>query len=197
MTPGGIILAVFGIIVSGTFGFLGIRYALKNRNKPILSYIEESFIPLFRSIVKNMEDLEILYEKKPINPSLVMLKGCFINSGNIDIDSPIIYKPVSIKLPEDWKWIKAKIIDKPSDMKADCTINNSSELEFKWDLLKKGEFLRFDSLIEVPLNDKNEPSDSKEKRKKTISFSYRISNLDRIEKFEKRPYEYYFPQDRK
>jgi len=175
-------LSILGIILTLGLGILSIRYALKFRNKLRLTYIHEACISLFRSIVQNMDGIEISYENKPINPSLILFKGSFINNGNMDIDNSIVHEPLCMKLPPAYIWLKAKIVNSSHDVKVNCRLRNPNELEFSWDLLKKDEFFRFDSLIQAK-DDTNLTEIALEtKLRKSITFSHRITNLDSIEK---------------
>lgn len=170
-------LAVIGIVVAA----IGTLLAFRHRNRLRLAHVNEDCIPLFRSIVQSIDGLEISYRKKTIDPTLILLKGGFVNNGNIDIDKASIHEPVCIKLPEHWRWLQAKITGSSRHVKGKCKIRDESNLEFKWDLLKSGEFLSFNALIKSPRVDKIE-KDAKaaDDLLERISFSQRITNLRRI-----------------
>ena len=154
------------------------------RKKIRLSYIEEDCIPLFKSIIKNMQGIEIFFEKAPINPSLVMLKGCLLNSGNTDIDDKMIHEPLAIRLPENSRWKRVIITDKSPDIKVTSKIINN-DLEINWDLMKKGEYIRFDSLIDIGLDEEDTKNESGKSISKRLKFTHRITNLDKVKRLEK------------
>ena len=133
-------IGILGIILTIVIGIFGIFYAFKLRNFPRITYIREAFIPLFRSIAKNMNGLEINFEGKPISPSLLLLKGAFVNTGNSDIDSSGIHEQLRLLLPQSCRFIKAKIIKSSSKVNATATTIDDFTLEFSWELLKKNEF---------------------------------------------------------
>ncbi len=154
---------------------ISVILVLKYRDRIQLTYIDQGCLPLFESIVKSIEGIEILYKKKAIDPSLHLLTGSFANTGNLDIDRSAIYDPLSINLPSTYKWLQARITKSPSGVNANYEIKSGSTLEFRWDLLKTNEAFSFNALIKAP----------KAKIKsimKLMSFSHRITNLQRITK---------------
>ena len=168
------LLTVLGIVATIIFGLLGILYVLKYRDRVSLSYMEEDCIPLFESIVKNMEGIDIRYENQRISPSVALLKGCFINTGNKDIDQSIIHEPVSLLLPEKNKWLKAMVVS--TSPRVGAKINTKANvLELSWDLLKKNEFIRFDALIQAE-------EAIVDRVGSKIAFTQRITNLDKVER---------------
>lgn len=158
----------------------GIRATLKAKKEPEIMYLEEICIPLFDSIVKNMEGMEIFFEKKTIEPSLMFLKGSFYNSGSIDIDSKDIHQPLTIILPEKLKWKRVRVLETASGMNVASRIKGASEVEFNWDLLKKNEFIKFDALIDASGYKPPKEGTGLRSLSKDIRFSQRIANLDKI-----------------
>jgi hypothetical protein len=185
MTITGSIITFSGIIVTIVIGVWGVRYASKLNIKTQLLFIEHDCISLFRSIVKEIDDIEIKYKDKVIDENLIIFKGTFFNSGNSDIDKTIIHKPLLIKLPEDYIWTKAKIIDKSNDIAIKESIDNN-QLIFKWDILKENEYFTFDSIIEYKQSsDKDDISDDfniTRNLSRNIRFNHRITNLKSIKK---------------
>ena len=94
------IIGIIGIIATIILGYLGVKYTLKFRNKVQLTFYWEEAISLFDSIVKEWKLFDIKYNNKPINPSLVLLKCCIVNSGTSDIDKNIVHQPLKMILPE-------------------------------------------------------------------------------------------------
>ncbi len=168
------LLTILGIIVTVIVGILGLLVGLRYIKKAKLTYVEIDEIPLFRKIAQNIDGLEVLFENQPVNPSIILLEASIFNNGKIDIDNTIIHKPVLIKLPVNSKWLRIKITDAPKNINLEYSIIGNDLLEFTWDLLKKNEFIKFDSLIEV--------SSSVKKISPSLTFSQRISNLDKVSK---------------
>ncbi|MBE3118059.1 MAG: hypothetical protein IMZ50_04785 [Candidatus Atribacteria bacterium] len=181
LTGLGVLLAIIGIVLT-----------IKANKKIKLSYIEVDYIPLFQSIVKNIDGIEVQYEGKTISPSLHLLKGCIINAGTLDIDDQTIHEPLRIKLSETFKWIKVGISDKSPDLKLEYEIRATGELEFRWNLMKKGEYIKFDALIEAQARSaETEIKDSPKAElgfTKNLSFLHRITNLDAITFFRAQGY---------
>lgn len=180
-----LILAILGIITTIIIGICAVRYASKVKIKTQLLFFEHNCISLFKSIVKELDDIEIKYKNKIIGENLIMFKGTFFNSGNADIDKTMVHKPLLIKLPEDYIWTKAKIVDKSNDVVIKESIDNN-QLIFNWDILKENEYFTFDSIIEYkPDPDKDSISDDYDitrKLSRNISFNHRITNLKSINK---------------
>ncbi len=178
-----LLLAFLGIIATIVIGIWGIRYASKQKVKTQLLFIEHNCISLFKSIVKELEDIEIKYKDKVIDENLIMFKGTLFNSGNSDIDKSIIHKPLSISLPSNYTWTKAKIIDKSIDVVINDSIENN-HLVFNWDILKENEYFTFDSIIEYkPTPDNKSNSDDYDitrELSRNIDFNHRITNLKSI-----------------
>lgn len=179
-----IFLVLLGIIITVIVGVIGIIYTYRIRNIPKLTFLEQDFFSLFKSIIKNMDGINITFENIQINPSLLMLKASFINNGTIDIDSSMVHEPLKIKLPENCKWKRIKITK--TSPNANINFKMSDVItEFDWDLLKKNEYFSFDALIEI-IDDPKESIDIDneyiKKISKNISISHRITNLGKINK---------------
>jgi len=175
-------LVLLGIIITVVVGAIGIIYTYRIRNIPKITFLEQNFFSLFKSIIKNIDDINITFENIQINPSLLMLKASFINNGTIDIDSSMVHEPLKIKLPENCKWKRIKIT------KASPNVNINFKMsdivtEFDWDLLKRNEYFSFDALIEIIDNQKESIEIDNEyivKIYEKISISHRITNLEKI-----------------
>lgn len=177
-------LILLGIIITVIVGVIGIIYTYRIRNIPKLTFLEQDFFSLFKSIIKNMDGINITFENIQINPSLLMLKASFINNGTIDIDSSMVHEPVKIKLPENCKWKRIKITKTSPNANINFVMSDVVT-EFDWDLLKKNEYFSFDALIEI-IDDPKESIDIDneyiKKISKKISISHRITNLEKINK---------------
>lgn len=177
-------LVLLGITITVIVGVIGIIYTYRIRNIPKLTFLEQDFFSLFKSIIKNMEGINITFENIQINPSLLMLKASFINNGTIDIDSSMVHEPLKIKLPENCKWKRVKITKTSPNTNINFKMSDVVT-EFDWDLLKKNEYFSFDALIEI-IDDPKESIDIDneyiKKISKKMSISHRITNLEKISK---------------
>jgi len=186
-----VIYMVLGILATTIVGYFGIKYSFKHKTLTKLIFLENGCISLFKTAVKDLDELEITYKGKRIDENLLLYKGTFFNSGNTDIDKSFIHEPLKIILPKNYEWKKIKLIDQSIgiNIKYETT---SNELIFYWDILKENEFFTFDSVIEYKPQisaDGTEKSIDKDITKylfKNIIFSQRIRNLKSIDK-EKSP----------
>lgn len=69
------LLAVTGASATIVFGALSIYFAIKKRLSGEITFFLEDCISLFDTIVKNFPELAVLYKNKPIDKSIVLLKG--------------------------------------------------------------------------------------------------------------------------
>jgi len=170
-----------GVIATILAGYFGIKYTSKSKNRTSIWYFEDSRITLFKSVVKELDELEIKYKNEPINENLIIYRGTFFNSGNTDIDKNVIHKPLKIILPPNYEWKKVKIINKSKDINIEFD-NNSNSLHFSWDILRVDEYVTFDSVIEYKLTSDSSPSSESIANylSNNISFEQRITNLEPI-----------------
>ena len=177
-------LGLLGIIITIIVGVTGIIYAYRTRNIPKITFLEQDFFSLFKSIIKNMDGINITFENVQINPLLLMLKASFINNGIVDIDSSMVHEPLKIQLPENCKWKRIKITKTSPNVNVGFKMSDVIT-EFDWDLLKKGEYFSFDALIEIIDNPKEPIEVDNEYIKKLsekITISHRITNLEKTNK---------------
>jgi len=177
-------IGLLGITITIIVGVTGIIYAYRIRNIPKITFLEQDFFSLFKSIIKNMDGINITFENIQINPSLLLLKASFINNGTVDIDSSIVHEPLKIKLPENCKWKRIKITKTSPNVNVNFKMSGVVT-EFDWDLLKRNEYFSFDALIEIIDNPKESIEVDNEYIKKIsekISISHRITNLEKTNK---------------
>lgn len=177
------ILAILSVIVTIIFGYFGIRYTLKYRKRTEIIFLKNNSISLFKSVVKNLEDVEITFKGKKINENLILFKGTFFNNGNFDIDKSIVHKPLEIELPDNYFWIRHKLVDKSNDLIIN-SVTTDNKLVFNWDLLKEGEYFTFESLVEY----KSKPEETNPLLNatkgliKNMKINHRITNLKKVDK---------------
>lgn len=181
------ILAVLGVIITFILGYLGIRYTLKYRKNTEIIFINHTSISLFKTIVKNLEEIEINFKGNKINENLILLKCSFFNSGNHDIDKSIIHKPLEVELPKNSVWISHKIIDYSEGLTVTSYIKEN-KLILEWDLMKQGEYFTLDSLIEYKTTESEDNTNDIEKSLiNNIKFSHRMTDLKNIKNMKNIP----------
>lgn len=177
------ILAVTGVIATIVIGYLGVKYTLKYRKNTSIIFLKNSSISLFKSVVKNLDELEINFKGKKIEENLIIFKGTFFNNGNVDIDNSIIHTPLEITLPKNFSWVNQKIIGSSKGLNANIE-KRENKLIIQWDLLKEGEYIVFESLVEYKSDEGNDGKTGNltSKLLKEITFDHRITNLKKIKK---------------
>ena len=152
-----------------------------------ITYVKEFQIGLFDSIVKYLPELSILYNEKPINEGLVLLKGALLNTGSKDITTQMILTKLKFSLPESYSWVMAKITKSSQDLNADI-IAQDRDLIFSMDAFRKNEYLEFQAIAEAPIStssSKGELGGSIESRlNKAISITHRIIDTQKVMTFD-------------
>lgn len=176
------IIGIGGFLATIVLGYAGVKYTLKFRKKTEIIFLKNSSISLFKTIVKNLDDIEINFQGKKIGENLILFKGTFFNNGNIDIDKSVVHKPIEIELPEDFDWVRHKIIASSDGLSVTSQVNQN-KLVFEFDLLKEGEYFTFDSLVEYNSTSGNDDNRDIAKRLyNQIKISHRITDLKKISK---------------
>ena len=173
---------VIGLAITSTlaivFFILTLRSTNRSRRAPGLLYAQTDCVALFDSIVKNMDKIEIMYDAEPITQDLILLKGCFYNSGNDDLDSSKIHSPVSVDFGEKIEVIECNISEMPDGSTVEKKIIDNQKIEFNWDLLKKKESFHFDILLKDEKKNGEKEKERVEKGLfKKIVFTHRITNF--------------------
>jgi hypothetical protein len=179
-----LILWISGVLITVITAYIGIAYTLKQNKKIEITFWKNSCTSLFDAVINNMDEIEITYKGKRIGHNLILLKGTFVNTGSIDIDSQIVYKPLSMNLPENYCWEAVKIVDSSHGL--NVQVNKQDKIiEFAFDLLKVGEYFTFDCLVEYydPMLSVNSLNpDLPGRFLKEVTFNHRITGLKKIER---------------
>ena len=141
----------------------------------------EQLIELFDDIGNTLPGLSVVYNNEEVSKNLVLLNGALINTGSIDISPSNIEKPISLRLPIEFKWLNAKIINTSSDLAANVEINEDGNIIFDIGLFRKREYIRFHALAEVPLGETDKLKSSSKLLGNAISFYHRITNTRKID----------------
>ena len=127
----------------------GIQLYLWYRDKKTtqITFVENKCVGLSPFFINEIEGLEIKYKDKPISGNLLFYQLTICNSGVSDISQSQIYSPLCIETPKDFQWKSFKIVDKSEEFNAIIEVLDD-KLFINWELFKKGEFLRIDTIIE-------------------------------------------------
>lgn len=172
-----IIWSSIGIAVSAIFGLVGIYLTIKSRYPGKITFVNEQMIELFSAVGNSLDKLAVTYDGKNVDENLVLMNGAFINSGRTDIGPNMVEKPITLKLPDGYKWLTAKVVN--SAIEANLEFVNENTILINTGLFRCGEFVRFHALAQVPADDKTDQSISKRLRS-VLKFEHRITNTQKI-----------------
>ncbi len=171
------VISIFGVVVSVIFGATGIYLAVKSRYSGKITFINEQTIELFDAIGNSLDKLAVTYDGVAVNENLVLLNGAFINSGKIDITPDMVEQPITIKLPDGYKWLTGRVID--SNIKANFKQENENTISISTELFRCDEYIRFHALAQLPESEEGESNSNR--LKKAIKFQHRIVNTKNID----------------
>lgn len=175
---------ILSTVISLIAGFGFYRLTIKDKVKTEITFVENSIFPLFKSLAKNLDDLDITYKGKRIEDDLIRVKCTFLNTGNNDIDRQDVHSPVSILLPTNFQWKNALILSESEGINSNLKYNEK-KLEIDWDIFKAGEYITFDSIVEYKLeegseDDSDKISDFSSYLPDNLQFEHRITNLKNV-----------------
>lgn len=143
-----------------------------------VTFIENEGTFLFTPIAYSIKKLKVKYSKSELDKKLIFYQATILNSGQKDIDSSVFHKPLTLKLKNGYTWKSVDITFQSEDIDLKYKLVNDT-IYFEWDLLKKNEYFKFDSLIEFEQDYSNsKASEILRGIFKNISFSCsRIKNM--------------------
>lgn len=177
------ILAIIGTLATVVLGTFSIYLAIKRRYPGRITFVVEDSIGLFDSIVRNLTELAVLYKGEPVRKNLVLLKGFLVNTGTRDITDSMIEDKLEARLPEGYKWLTGKVVASSSNVRAEATRIDDQRLRFDVGLFRCDEFIRFEAVVEVPLEEatdgpaRRQPGDA---LKEVLTFTHRIADTRRV-----------------
>jgi predicted nucleic acid-binding Zn ribbon protein len=178
------ILTVAGVVCTVGFGLAGIYYFYRARRYPgEITFIKESCIGLFDTIVRNLDELSVQYKGEPIGENLVLLKGYIVNTGSIDISQEMVADKIRIRLPDGFRWMTAKKVSSSDGVKAKINIIDACNIELETGLFRRKEFVQFEAIAEVPIKQKDGEGDRIDPSSDFMSklqFVHRIANTQKV-----------------
>jgi hypothetical protein len=178
----GLVWGIVGTVATLVFGAWGIYLAIRQRYPGRLLFVKEDCIGLFDSIVRNLPELSVQFKGAPVKENLVLLKGFFLNTGSKDISQGMVVQRLRAVLPEEYRWLTAKVVAASPAVKAEVGVASETALEFDLGLFRCGEYLKFEALVEVPTAVKEDlaPADILQK---SLGFDHRIADTGKIEEW--------------
>jgi hypothetical protein len=178
-----LILTILGLAATLIFGLISIYLIIQRRYPGRITFIREASIGLFDSIVRNVPELSVLYNGKPVSENLVLLKGILQNTGSVDITEMMVVEPLAIKLPEGYKWLEARIVGSAPNVHATVSNQDSTSLIFDVGLFRVNEHIRFEAVAEVPSTEDasaQSGGSASDRLSKVLIFSHRIANTQKV-----------------
>ncbi len=178
------ILMVIGLLATVLLGVLGLYIMTRRKYQGQVTFVRESCIGLFGSIVKNMSELAVQYKGTPVAQGLVLIKGSFLNTGAKDISDVMVEEDIAISLPDKFKWLTAKIISASPKVQANVNVTEKA-ISFDIGLFRRKEYIRFEALAEVDTEDSPDRKEEESIEKRLInslSITHRIADTQKIKK---------------
>jgi len=174
-------IAIGALSLALTLGF-GL-YAIISRRKSLekisISFERKECYSLVKNEIENL-NISVIHNKSMITNSIILFRGGLVNSGIIDIDKSRIHSPLRLVAPSGYKWLEAKLSKSNCSAVVKLKKTEDQVLEMEWDLLKKGEEIEFEAVIEVDQEISIE--DATDELYGNMKFEYRITDLNKIDK---------------
>lgn len=122
-------------------------YTIRSKYSGRITFFNEQTIELFDAIGNSLDKLAVTYNGSAVNENLVLLNGAFINSGKFDITKDMVEQPITITLPEGYKWLTGRIVD--SNVKAEFIQVDDNNVSISTGLFRCGEYIRFHALAQL------------------------------------------------
>ena len=133
-----------------------IGWFLRQKECHQLDVVLDKGIFLVNQLAGNLKNFSIGIDENSASDQVAWTTGWIINSGNFDISERMIEHPLILKVPNNMKWLRGSIEHCSNDVKCKSHIVGDQELQFEWVLLKCGEYIYFDALLQCPLEETTE-----------------------------------------
>ncbi|CAN0377187.1 unnamed protein product, partial [Phaeothamnion confervicola] len=123
----------------------GVVISLYLVSRPKVVIFVQRWTKIVDDITKSIDGLEVSYGGDKDLRNLVRVTGFVQNSGSSDIDQRDVYDPLTITLPGQSRWLQ--VTASSNEVRTEAKFDGPS-LSLSWDLLRRGERVRFDALFE-------------------------------------------------
>ena len=127
----------------------GIWYFTREARYQIDILVEKEVF-LVNQVARDLNNIRILIDGNPASEQVVWITGWIINSGKLDVSDRSIEKPLRLILPEGMSWLRATIDHSSPDVHCNLAIVDENQIVFSWTLLRSGEYIHYDCLIQCP-----------------------------------------------
>lgn len=142
------IMTIAGLILGIVSAIYAVWVYRKTKRNTDLLFRKLECYTLFAPDVNRL-NIDLSYNNQPIRNNLILLRGCLVNTGQVDIDKNRIFRPLKIMAEQNYKWLEARQISAPEGAATSIEIISNSEILIQWDLLKANEKIEFECLVEI------------------------------------------------
>jgi hypothetical protein len=179
-------IPILSIIITVIVAIPATVYAIRAITKNRIAYVQFDLISIVRTLAKDFKDFQLLHKGKPVDTGIYLLRGALFNTGNNDLDSAVVHKPLEMHLPKGYEIIDVRVGETLAQPKVS---SRGETLVFEWVILKKREYIPFNVLLRIPLEVFPERKYGEPAKRnlytevlKQVEFTERIVNLGKIKK---------------
>lgn len=173
-------IGIIGVVLTIGFGIYSLKKMKDTTPKVELSFIKNECFSLVDESYNKL-GIDIRYKDEKITNPIILLKATLRNTGSLDIDKNMMFQPLKIISPSEYKWLEAKVLTSPENANIAVNIFNPNTLNLNWDLLKEQESIVVEMVIEQ-INKIQDEVLSTIYFYDNIYFEHRITNLKNIRK---------------
>lgn len=144
------IFTIIGAIAAIFVPLIGLIFRRKEHRQ--LDIVLDKCVFLVNQLAGDLKNFSIVIDGEPASEQIVWVTGWIINSGHFDISERIIEAPLRLKTPEDTQWLRGTIEHCSENVQCSSNIVGTDVLQFDWTLLRTGEYIRFEALLNCPLD---------------------------------------------
>lgn len=149
-----LILSAAGTLAAILIPFIIHLFLRETRHQ--LDIVLDKEVFLVNQLARDLRNFSISIDGEPATEQVAWITGWIINSGTLDISARMVERPLRLELPETMSWIRVNIDHSSSGVDCNCAVTDEKIAQFDWTLLRSGEYVYFDCLIECPLAETRE-----------------------------------------
>ena len=149
-------------------------WLLRRKERYQLDVVIDKEVFLVNQLAGNLKNFSVLIDGNPASEQVVWVTGWIINSGSFDIGKRAIEHPLRLEILDTMSYLRADIDNHSNGVECSCAVIDKQNIQFEWTLLRSGEYIYFDALLQCPLEDTRQVLDAD-------SFAEEIRPYSRIE----------------
>ena len=149
-------------------------WLLRRETQFQLDVVVHKEVFLVNQLAGKLKNFSVLIDGQPASEQVVWITGWIINSGSFDIGKSAIEHPLKLAIPDTMSYLRVDIDNSSGGVECRCDLIDAQNTQFEWTLLRSGEFIYFDTLLQCPLEETRQLWD-------TSSFAEKIRPYSRIE----------------